>query len=592
MAKKTKAKPEESAEAPGKSRESLFSSTKNVDPALASLFARSTPWPPSNASKAKVNGKQGPLKLNAKHTPGQNQTDEEGSSGKSEASVEDESDESRSSSSITSSSEEDVDSESYSNREEAGSDGKPSVNQQTKTTLDETKSSRRKRKREDEDLESKYMQRLAQEEAREKHKHEAERLLKRQKASETTGDDEAQDAGDDDDDAQDDSEDDDDANMLDAREDEEQEDGDDDENYQIPQHETLAKSPAAEIEKAKRTIFLGNVSTDAVMSKRAKKALLQHMSSFLSALPKEDSTAHKIESIRFRSTAYTNMLPKKASYVTQDLMDSTTRTTNAYIVYTTKAAAREALKLNGSIVLGRHLRVDSVAHPAKIEPRRCVFIGNLGFVDDDSAIQAAEAEGSGGKKRKPRKKQPSDIEEGLWREFGKCGTVENVRVVRDSRTRVGKGFAYVQFADENAVEAALLYDGKKFPPMLPRKLRVSRAKAMKRNSAKKDTRSQSAANKVYNPKISEQQKSTMGRASKLLGRAGAALLHQSDQAGVKSVGRSTAGVKAPESFVFEGHRATAGSYVTKKKRVAPKLKGKPKNRSARRASAWKAGGGV
>jgi nucleolar protein 12 len=140
------------------------------------------------------------------------------------------------------------------------------------------------------------------------------------------------------------------------------------------------------------------------------------------------------------------MLPKKASFVTQDLMDSTTHATNAYVVFSTKVAAREALKLNGTVVLGRHLRVDSVAHPAKTDHRRCVFVGNLGFVDDESAVLAAEAkEGKDGKKKKPRKKVPSDIEEGLWREFGKCGTVENVRVVRDSKTRVGKGIAYVQF---------------------------------------------------------------------------------------------------------------------------------------------------
>ena len=125
-------------------------------------------------------------------------------------------------------------------------------------------------------------------------------------------------------------------------------------------------------------------------------------------------------------------------------MDATTKCTNAYLVYSTKVAAREAAsRLNGTVVLNRHLRVDSVAHPAKTEPRRCVFVGNLGYVDDESQMLAAdEAEG---KKRKQKKKEPADVEEGLWREFGKCGAVESVRVVRDQKTRVGKGFAYVQF---------------------------------------------------------------------------------------------------------------------------------------------------
>ena len=92
------------------------------------------------------------------------------------------------------------------------------------------------------------------------------------------------------------------------------------------------------------------------------------------------------------------------------------------------------------MVLDRHLRVDSVAHPAKQDHRRCVFVGNLGFVDDESSQQAEAGSGKRSKRR-----APADVEEGLWREFGKVGKVENVRVIRDKATRVGKGFAYVQF---------------------------------------------------------------------------------------------------------------------------------------------------
>lgn len=303
----------------------------------------------------------------------------------------------------------------------------------------ETKS-RRKRKRDDEDLEGKYMDKLAKEEEKEDAKRAAERQSKRQKSSaEPSGSKPEINGADADSDAE----------MTEDKSESEEE-----EEFEVPQHESLAQTPDQEIEKANRTVFLGNVSSDAVTTKKSKKALVQHMSSFLDAMntgggkddkKKKDEKAdekHKFESIRFRSTAYTNMLPKKASFVTQDLMDSTTKSTNAYVVYSTQAASRAALKLNGTTVLGRHLRVDSVAHPSKSDPKRCVFVGNLGFVDDDSAIQAADAEES---KKKPRKRTPSDIEEGLWREFGKCGAVENVRVVRDSKTRIGKGIAYVQF---------------------------------------------------------------------------------------------------------------------------------------------------
>jgi nucleolar protein 12 len=188
---------------------------------------------------------------------------------------------------------------------------------------------------------------------------------------------------------------------------------------------------------------LGNVSTEAITSKSAKKALLNHLASFFSTLSSK-SPAPKVESIRFRSTAYSVKLPKKAAFMTKELMDSTTKSTNAYAVYSTKSAAGEAVKrLNGTVVLDRHLRVDSVAHPAQVNHRRCVFVGNLDFVDDDSQIREEANLGKDPKKQKS--KPPADVEEGLWRQFAKAGTVESVRVIRDSKTRVGKGFAYVQF---------------------------------------------------------------------------------------------------------------------------------------------------
>lgn len=210
----------------------------------------------------------------------------------------------------------------------------------------------------------------------------------------------------------------------------------------IPQHISLAKpNDSHEIDKANRTVFLGNVSTQAITSKSAKKTLLKHLSSFIPSLSDHDPP-HKIESIRFRSTPYTSSLPKKAAYAKKEIMDATAKSTNAYAVFTTQEAAREAIKrLNGTVILDRHLRVDGIAHPSEIDNRRCVFVGNLGFVDDDSLIREAEDTNS---KRK-KKAQQGDVEEGLWRQFNKAGQVESVRVIRDQKTRVGKGIAYVQF---------------------------------------------------------------------------------------------------------------------------------------------------
>lgn len=295
---------------------------------------------------------------------------------------------------------------------------------------------KRKRKPEEEDLEGKYMQKLAKEEEKEEDQRKTERRLKRQKMMAAQDPDMSEESED-----------------LDSAADDASEDSDEEGSTpkvvreapsDVPVHESLApSSESLELEKATRTVFLANVSTSAISSKTDKKTLLTHMGSFLADIPAPlpGKPEHKVESLRFRSTAYAGTaLPKKAAFAKKDLMAATTKSTNAYVVYSTAFAAREAVKkLNGTMVLDRHLRVDGVAHPAKTDHRRCVFVGNLGFVDDESLLD------QGGETDRKRSKIPSDVEEGLWRQFGKAGVVESVRVVRDEKTRVGKGFAYVQF---------------------------------------------------------------------------------------------------------------------------------------------------
>ncbi|KAL9088578.1 MAG: hypothetical protein Q9165_006098 [Trypethelium subeluteriae] len=385
---------------------------------------------------------------------------------------------------------------------------------------------------------------------------------------------------------------------------------------QRPIHESLMPNQAdSEIEKASRTVFLGNVSNSAITSKSARRDLMTHISAVLQS-PSLPEGTHKVQSLRFRSTAYTSSVPKKGAFARKDLMDATTKSTNAYVVYTSQSAAREAAKtLNGTVVLDRHLRADLVAHPAKVDHRRCVFVGNLGFVDDESSSKTADSddEDERGKRKKSKSSGPGDVEEGLWREFGKVGVVESVRVVRDAKTRVGKGFAYVQFIDENAVEEALLYEGKKFPPLLPRKLRVSRAKSIKRNAAVKlksppGSLMNGNGRKLpgdRNSKLDSQQQSLVGRAGKMLGKAGAAAMSgrsSRSRAGqsrgsttqLQTNGDTSSQIRSPENFVFEGHRASshqrpsglklAGRGKSKSKGQKP---GRPKTRSANRAAAWK-----
>jgi RNA recognition motif-containing protein len=72
-------------------------------------------------------------------------------------------------------------------------------------------------------------------------------------------------------------------------------------------------------------------------------------------------------------------------------------------------------------------------------------------------------------------------EEDLWNFFKDSGDIENVRIIRDRKTNLGKGFAYVQFQDRASVDVALrLHDTK----MGTRKLRVVRCKRLEEEETK------------------------------------------------------------------------------------------------------------
>jgi nucleolar protein 12 len=167
------------------------------------------------------------------------------------------------------------------------------------------------------------------------------------------------------------------------------------------------------------------------------------------------------------------------------------------------------------------------------------------------------------------------------------------------------------------VEAALLFNDKKYPPMLPRVLRVTRAKAIKKTalasqSARPNSKNPKTANKsqIYNPKLSSEVSSLQGRAGKLLGRAGAAQLRKREGSGAngmamgkrgdgkkdESRGKPIQGIaRTPENIVFEGFRANSKSkpigLKLGGKGIGKKGKGKPKSKSSTRAAAWRQTGG-
>ncbi|CAG9938193.1 unnamed protein product [Clonostachys rosea f. rosea IK726] len=541
---------------------SLTASSSAVDPTLDALFSAS-----SGPVKAPPKSRYSSLSEKKAEDSAQKQAQDDGSDDEAESPSEGDEDEVLSEASQELDYDDEGGDEEQDDEDEDDDEGAPLEKEHGSDELKEVASEdvemtvaspetakpkrERKRKRKDDngELEDRYLSKLADDAT------EAP-VGKRQKAESATGDD--------------------------------NEDGDD----EVPQHESLSKDEkSSELEKADRTVFLANVSSEAVGSKAAKKTLINHLSSVLEG---DD----KVESIRFRSVAFSvGAMPKRAAYITKQLMNATTKSANAYAVYSSAAGARKAVNtLNGTEVLGRHIRVDSVAHPSPTDHRRCVFVGNLGFVDDESILQKTE---EGETVQKKRNKTPADVEEGLWRTFGTQGKVENVRVVRDPKTRVGKGFAYVQFYDGNAVESALLLDGKKFPPMLPRALRVTRAKDPRKTAQAQKRLAESgkgvngdSKNTKYRKKLTPEELSMGGRAAKLLGRSGAAAERRKARVtDNKDNDVPSTVLKTPEEIVFEGTRASVRTGAAKGKRLSKKLRGKkgsqPTGRGARRAAEWK-----
>ncbi|KAL1925686.1 uncharacterized protein VTP21DRAFT_569 [Calcarisporiella thermophila] len=196
----------------------------------------------------------------------------------------------------------------------------------------------------------------------------------------------------------------------------------DSENMDSDKEEIVKKKKREEeTEKLERTIFVGNLSATCIQKADYKK------------LKAKFSEYGKISSIRFRSIAFSELLPRKIAFITKKLHPERD-VLNAYIVFKEKSSVDNALVANGEVFLNKHLRVDRAINPKSHDNKRSIFVGNLAF----------------------------DVqEEDLWQFFKDCGQVENVRIVRDKKTNIGKGFGYVQFNDRASVDLALQLNGTK-----------------------------------------------------------------------------------------------------------------------------------
>ena len=212
-----------------------------------------------------------------------------------------------------------------------------------------------------------------------------------------------------------------------------------------------------------RTIFIGNLAESTT-----KKQLKKRFRSY-----------GNIESIRFRS-----MLLKKDSRVPRRVaaaagtVDVERGSHHAYIVFEDAAAVSKALQENMKVLDDRHIRVDRAAvnnmrvkllgakkgsraaadlvgssHQVQYDVSKTVFVGNLPLQVEDEELVRFFIAGLG---------------------TGSESLIQAVRVVRDPKTSVGKGIAFVMFKNRGARKQALALHGK---ALQGRKLRISEAQA-------------------------------------------------------------------------------------------------------------------
>ncbi|NWV59963.1 RBM34 protein, partial [Malurus elegans] len=179
----------------------------------------------------------------------------------------------------------------------------------------------------------------------------------------------------------------------------------------------------------RRTVFVGNLPvscTVPVLKSLFKKYGQIQSIRFRSLIPAEDTVSKKVAAIKHK-------VHPNAKFI------------NAYVVFKEECDAQKALKENGTeIASGFHIRVDTASKTSSHDNKRSVFLGNLSYDIRDDAVRE---------------------------HFHDCGGIVGVRVVRDRRTGLGKGFGYVLFENADAVHLALKLNNS---VLMGRKIRVQR----------------------------------------------------------------------------------------------------------------------
>ena len=185
-------------------------------------------------------------------------------------------------------------------------------------------------------------------------------------------------------------------------------------------------------------------------------------------MKKAFSAFGEIDTLRFRSvsvestpiTSFNKKLLKKAAVIQKKLSDDK-KSVNAYIVYKNADSIQKALSLNNTVLLERHIVVDTVGkktHKDKDVNSRTLFVGNLPFNCDEEELRNFFD------KHIQEQKTRNGITE-------KDTMVESVRLIRSKDTQKGKGIGYVVLKSAVYMPLALMVNKAKFGD---RELRVTR----------------------------------------------------------------------------------------------------------------------
>ncbi|XP_022911762.2 RNA-binding protein 34 [Onthophagus taurus] len=203
-------------------------------------------------------------------------------------------------------------------------------------------------------------------------------------------------------------------------------------------------------ENNKRTLFVGNLPIN--VNKNILKRRFEKFGT--------------VDSVRLRSAPIADeRTPKKVAIIKKQFHKNR-NSINAYIRFMDRKDAIRATKLNGSQYKDHHIRVKLCDDVEKPDQNKAIFLGNVCF----------DAE-----------------EDELWNLFQECGEIESVRLVRDGKTNVGKGFGYVNFKSADSVELALQMENVK---MRNRELRISACVSKKSKNPTTNVNKPSDATKI------------------------------------------------------------------------------------------------